>query len=132
MGAVRHLPTAPSSTIRWTLTRETDPTQRPAADGRPAAARPGPAVATSRIAAPILHGVGRDQRAHRRVGDALHMRAHAGADVEEHQHVHRHVFTGEVADGLRTALFAQDEIGDAEAGDGAVIAVHYLGVDAHQ
>src|SRR5260370_32802055 len=68
----------------------------------------------------------------RRVGDALDMRSHAAAYVQQRQDVHGQVLAGKVADLLRPACLAQDEIGDAQPGDGAVVAVDHLGVHSDE
>src|SRR5262249_21757913 len=68
----------------------------------------------------------------RRVGDALNMRPHAATDVQKKQDVHGQVFAGEVADLLWPTVLAQDEIGDAQPGDRAVVAVYHLGVHPNQ
>src|SRR5260370_4239164 len=66
------------------------------------------------------------------VSNTLDMRPHAGADVEQQQHIHGHVFAGEVADLLDASLLAQHKVRSAKPGDGAIVAVHYLGVHTHQ
>ena len=66
------------------------------------------------------------QRLVRRRGDALHVRPHAAADVEQQQQVDRHVLAGEIADLEHLARFAQNEVGDAQPRDRPIVAVDHL------
>ncbi len=68
----------------------------------------------------------------RGVGDALHVGAHAAADVEEEEDVERHVFAGEIADFDDFSLLFENEIFRVETGDGVVVAIEDLDVDADQ
>jgi hypothetical protein len=63
-------------------------------------------------------------------GNALDMRAHTAADVEQQDQVDRHVFAGEIADVAGLAGFLEEEILGSKSGDGAVAAIYHLGVDA--
>src|ERR1043166_7622379 len=63
-------------------------------------------------------------------GDALDVRLHAAADVEQEEDVDGHVFTLEIADLLRLAVLAENEILGAEAAGGAVVLVDHLRIDA--
>ena len=66
------------------------------------------------------------------VGDALDVGAHGGADIEQEDDVEGHLFGGEVADFTDLAVVAEDEVLAIECGDGAVVAVHCLDIDAHE
>ena len=66
------------------------------------------------------------------IGDALHMRPHAAAHVQQKQHIHRHIFAGEIAYGHRAAILAQDEVLGVQVNDGAIAGVYYLRVDPDQ
>ena|SRR5580700_7958021 len=68
----------------------------------------------------------------RRRSDALDMRPHAGADVQEQHDIDRDLFAREIADWLRPALLPQNEILRAKTGDGTVVAVDHLSVYAHK
>ena len=66
------------------------------------------------------------------IGDALHMRPHAAAHVQQEEHVHGHVFAGEIADGHHAAILAQDEVAGVQMNDGAIARIHHLRVDTDQ
>src|SRR5204863_8562594 len=67
-----------------------------------------------------------------RIGDALNVRPHAGADVQKQQEIHRHVFACEVADRLGPPLLAHNKIGNTHPCNGAIVAIHHLRVHANQ
>ena len=63
-------------------------------------------------------------------GDALDVRLHAAADIEEKQDIDGHILAGKVADGEHASIKTQNEIFSDEAGDGASAAIDDLSVDA--
>jgi hypothetical protein len=67
-----------------------------------------------------------------RIGDALHVRPHAGADVQQKEDIHGHVFACEVTNRQHLAVYAEDEIAGVKMCDGAIARIHYLGIDADQ
>jgi hypothetical protein len=73
-----------------------------------------------------LHSLVRSRR------DPLYMGPHASAHVKEQQNVNRHILAIEIADLLNLSGFTKDEIFRMQARNGAVIAVDYLDVHAHQ
>ena len=81
------------------------------------------------------HPIRRSQHPHGIVGgrsDPLNVGTHAGADVEQQQHVDRHLLAGEIPDLLRAAFFPQHEIPNAKALDGAIVPIQHLRIHAHQ
>jgi hypothetical protein len=46
------------------------------------------------------------------IGDALHVRLHAPADIKQQQYVDRHVLAGEIANRLDFSVHSQDEVID--------------------
>ncbi len=66
------------------------------------------------------------------IRDALHVRPHTGADIQQKEHVHRHIFAGEIANGNHLAILAEDEVAGMQVSDGAIAGIDYLGIDANQ
>jgi len=68
----------------------------------------------------------------RRVGDPLHVRSHAAAYIQKQQNIQRHVLAGEITDRLGFTLFAEHEILDRQARNGAIVTVDNLRVHPDQ
>jgi hypothetical protein len=64
------------------------------------------------------------------IGNALDMRTHATADVQEQKDINGHVFAVEVLDRLDLAVYAQNKIAGLQTSDSAPIAVDNLSIDA--
>ena len=77
----------------------------------------------------LAHGL---ERIMGRRRDALHVRPHASADVEQQENVDRHVFAGKIFDLAGLAFLAQNEVGYAQSANGAIRSVDHLGVYANQ
>jgi hypothetical protein len=67
-----------------------------------------------------------------RIGDALHMRPHTGADIQQKEYIYRHVFARKISDRHLFAILTEDKILDIQVGDGPVAGVDHLGVHANQ
>jgi chromosome condensin MukBEF MukE localization factor len=65
-------------------------------------------------------------------GDPFYVRPHAAADIQQKQHVHRHVFVGKVADFLWLAILEENEIFYVQTGYGSVVTIEHLGIHANQ
>jgi hypothetical protein len=72
------------------------------------------------------------QRLPGRIGNALHVRPHAGAHIQQKEYIHGHVFAGEAANGHLAAILAENEVPSSQVSDGAIAGVDYLGVDPNQ
>jgi hypothetical protein len=80
---------------------------------------------------PVLRPKG-EQRCVGRGRDTFNVRAHASADVEQQENIHRHFLCCEVPDRLFPALFVEDKVLGSQARNRTVIAIDHLHIDADE